>query len=424
MVELMMPRVAALCTRPEQTNWFSLGDCVHRYSLVLGGFAFALTTTPLSFIEYTFRYNMCWYGNVTGFIMSLAVPVMPAVLCAAQVVKKIKMLFDPSDWQSDGPGRVFFQKPKNPIGSFIWDCYLTQSMYVGQYFLVGCNKQAISHTLVDTLLTKDFWRGRLEHVGGRVPRELARWENSKLMWNYELEDNDVVVKIEDSYLGIGDAFWNHNKDYTDKKSLEAKMIENYTNNEFDGKTALVLELVRPKPELGVHQLDIITMRTPDDDVKVISVLLWADCTTSSSHSTRAGYTIDIETETVAAPAGWYSPFFATMNTPLIGTKFEGVKKACASAIAAHKAVPYKWLTAVGWDCMIMKNDEVVFFEGNFAGARTPRRMFLSAKHFWAFMSVLFWPFKRGGSVLHPFVFTVATEYCFILEVQSKLSVEV
>lgn len=39
--------------------------------------------------------------------MSLAVPVMPAVLCGAQVIKKIKMMFDPSDWQSDGPGEVY-----------------------------------------------------------------------------------------------------------------------------------------------------------------------------------------------------------------------------------------------------------------------------------------------------------------------------
>lgn len=67
MAELMMPRIAPLCTRPQGAKWFSLGDCIHRYSLVLGGFTFALTTTPLSFIEYTFRYNMCWYGTVTGY---------------------------------------------------------------------------------------------------------------------------------------------------------------------------------------------------------------------------------------------------------------------------------------------------------------------------------------------------------------------
>ena len=158
--------------------------------------------------------------------------------------------------------------------------------------------------------------------------------------------------------GIGDSFWKYGADYSNLNEFKAKMKETYDTDQFREKIALVLELVRPKQELGVHQLDIITMRTPDNDVKVISVLLWADCTTDSSHSTRAGYTIDLETERVVASTGWYSPFFATMKTPLIGTKYEGVKKACESAVAAHKNIEYKWLTAIGWDCMIMKDDEV------------------------------------------------------------------
>ena len=44
----------------------------------------------------------------------------------------------------------------------------------------------------------------------------------------------------------------------------------------------------------------------------------------------------------------------------------------------------KWLVAVGWDAMVTKSvdaktgeNEIVFFEGNFAGARVPRRMFLN-----------------------------------------------
>ena len=41
---------------------------------------------------------------------------------------------------------------------------------------------------------------------------------------------------------------------------------------------------------------------------------------------RAGYTIDPDTEEVVSPAGWYSPFFATMKTPLIGTKYKGVRE--------------------------------------------------------------------------------------------------
>ena len=41
-----------------------------------------------------------------------------------QAIQKVKSLFETSNWQTDGPGRVFFMKPDNPIGSFIWDCAL------------------------------------------------------------------------------------------------------------------------------------------------------------------------------------------------------------------------------------------------------------------------------------------------------------
>ena len=41
-----------------------------------------------------------------------------------QAIQKVKSLFETSNWQTDGPGRVFFMKPSNPIGSFVWDCAL------------------------------------------------------------------------------------------------------------------------------------------------------------------------------------------------------------------------------------------------------------------------------------------------------------
>ena len=383
-----------LCTRPEQVQWFTFYDCAYRYSLVLLAFCWALVTSPISFFVYTLEYNTIWYGKVLGYAMSIFFPVMPAFLCVTQVFVIIKKkFFDKSNWQDDGPGRVFFVKPKNPIGSFIWDCYLTQSMYVGQYFLVGTNKKAIEHTWVDTILTKDFWRNHLKDVNARVPRELARHDYDKFTRDNSYDIGNVVVKIHDSYLGIGDSFWRRGEDFNTVDELEEKVCK-----EYKGKEALVLEWVEPDPALGVHSLDIITVRTPDDDVKVLSVLVWADCTGSSSHTTHAGYTIDLETETVVAPTGWYSPFFATQSDSLVGTKYKGIREACEDAVQAHKNIKHKWLTAVGWDCMIMENDEVVFFEGNFAGARTPRRMFLSLDHLTAFIQHLFWPFGGKGSV--------------------------
>jgi len=73
-----------------------------------------------------------------------------------------------------------------------------------------------------------------------------------------------------------------------------------------------------------------------------------------------------------------------------------VRAACAAAIKAHENIEYKWLTVVGWDCMIME-EEMVFFEGNFAGARVPRRMFLNLATLYYFVVDYFWPFGTGNS---------------------------
>ena len=65
-----------------------------------------------------------------------------------------------------------------------------------------------------------------------------------------------------------------------------------------------------------------------------------------------------------------------MEAPLIGAKVPGVRDACEKAVAAHELSTLGWLTTVGWDAMLT-DDGAVFFEGNVAAYRTPRRMFLS-----------------------------------------------
>jgi len=51
--------------------------------------------------------------------------------------------------------------------------------------------------------------------------------------------------------------------------------------------------------------------------------------------------------------------------------------------------------------MVMENDELVFFEGNFAGARTPRRIMLGLNNFTEFMYNYFWPFGSSGNTIQP-----------------------
>ena len=92
--------------------------------------------------------------------------------------------------------------------------------------------------------------------------------------------------------------------------------------------------------------------------------------------THAGYLVDVDTETVAKSAAWYSPFFAAQEASLVGTHLPGVREACAKAVAAHELSNLPWLATVGWDAMLT-DEGAVFFEGNVAAYRTPRRMFLS-----------------------------------------------
>jgi hypothetical protein len=93
-------------------------------------FVWVVLTNPISYPFYVWKYNWLWYGKIGGTVLSLFWPCIPVSYFGLEVVRKIKGLFV-SDWTMEGPGRVFFMKPDNPIAAFIWDLYLTQSMFIG-----------------------------------------------------------------------------------------------------------------------------------------------------------------------------------------------------------------------------------------------------------------------------------------------------
>ena len=42
-----------------------------------------------------------------------------------------------------------------------------------------------------------------------------------------------------------------------------------------------------------------------------------------------------------------------------------------------------WLRMIGWDCIMARGEDApVFFEGNYAQMRLPRRVFLSWENLW------------------------------------------
>ena len=335
---------------------------------------------PISFFIYTLRYNMLWYGTKFGLLLTSFYFVTPFALLAVYVAKRIIKTLGLGSKSFDD-GNVFFVSPPSLVASILWDMCKDYGMFVGCFLLVRTDREGILHTHHDEVTVKTWWRDLLEKAGAQIPRQLGSWDGAKV--DIKEFKTDIVVKLPDSYLGIGDLFLEYKKEFTTLAELEAILIEKHPGK----KGVLLLDWIRPRKDMEVHQLDIVTVRTPDG-VQPLSILYWGDCSGPSSHSCSAGYICDFETESIVAPAKWYSYAFVNMKAPRIGQKLPGLKDAVSTAIKAHELIDKKWLKACGWDCMITDNRGPVFFEGNLAGARFPRRVFLDWPNVFALPKVL------------------------------------
>lgn len=123
-------------------------------------------------------------------------------------------------------------------------------------------------------------------------------------------------------MGLGDKIIN-DLDMCSQTSKD-KIAEIF-RKEYKGSSAFLLDFVLPTKDLGVHQLDITTIRMPNGDFQVLSCLLWAECSGDTSHYTSAGFTIDVETETIASKLHQYVAYFNKPgNEHYIGRKIPGV----------------------------------------------------------------------------------------------------
>jgi hypothetical protein len=415
--EFLCGELYSKCLAVDQNKqWFGFWDCLERLSLTVLYWYFAAITSPINFLSYTHKYCQLWYGRYLGLFLTVLFPILPWALIALEIAKKVNncMPWAKDDLWTAGPGAVFFTQPRGFLGSLLWASYLNISMYAGLYLACGNDADAVACTFYDGhLVNKDFWRDVMGRHKMRVPRQIGRWDGAALKLDCKL-DCDIVLKLTDSYLGIGDKFLGHGKDFSTAADLETILqTGTYKGNTGDedwyvGKEVLVLELVRPHTSLGVHSYDILTMIT-DDGAKVLSCLFWGDCQNDSSHSCTSGYAIDVETETFHSVVKCYSAGLAlSTSDDRIGTKTTGVADACRQACEAHdhayatqKQRGHPFLKMVGWDAMLMPNDEVVFFEGNFGAARLPRRMFLSPGILLCFVRDYFWPFGKAARDLRP-----------------------
>lgn len=372
-------RITELCTNVKSRDWFSLQDCSNRLVLSIFMFYWFMVRHPVDFALFTWRYNRIWIGPYVGALATLLYPVMPFFYIPYTMFNMVRAQFE-DDWMMKGPGRIFFLQPEGLLATFVWKWYLDVSMYVGAYLIGGSDADSVSHTWQDTTLNKHYWRRLLEQGQANTPRLMAQWKDQQLQLHHDLpEDTTLVAKIPDSYLGIGDNRWDRGEHFSSVSELEELCRKTY-----EQKEAVLTEFVKPVPELGVHLLDIITLRTKRHGVVALQVIYWSDCTEWSSHSCQNGYVVDAASEMVVAGAPWYSPYFASTKPEHVGKVLPGVREACQMAVRAHESSELPWLNAVGWDVMLTPRGPV-FFEGNFACARLPRRMFLGPENMQEFL---------------------------------------
>ena len=386
-------RLYAYCLHPRAPphGWFSRDD--RRFHLVAANFYSLLFTHPLEMLKFHKTWSTLYFSWWLAPLATLALPLVP--LCTYLNVLASEtgrwLLGDCFNEAADSP---FFHAPADFVSRVNAKCQIDLILRVGSFLQFGSDAEALQHTKKDEICTKEFWLDLLDLVGAPRPRQLALWSNGQVNDvgpGVGAGNCDLVVKIVDSYMGRGDRVFKRGVDFAASGGTAQLTAALVSDPAYTGQTcAMLCELARPVAREkvclssegfnNVHSLDILTVRDSCGAVKVLSCLLWTDCSSWTSHSCTAGYTIDVESETIVAGAPWYSSAFSKNeeSSPalsLVGVMVPGVRAACNYAVAAHAAASLPWLTSVGWDAMIT-DDGPIFFEGNLGSMRTPRRIFL------------------------------------------------
>eukprot|EP00948_MAST-09A_sp_MAST-9A-sp1_P002074 g2074.t1 len=373
-----------------------------------------LVCRPWSLFNYILRHEQLWKGSLRGTLYCvLFFPVYPFFICFLRAVNTFSVATGitkkPASFDD---GNVFFIPPNGVVSAFLWDSYKDLYVMVGMFLVIGFEPTGLRHTVSDIIPNKEFWRSLLRDSGAIVPGRIATWNAGQMVWDEVYTGQDIFVKLPDLYLGIGDATLEGGKEGF---SSTAEEIEQYMQKHYPNKHGvLLLDWVRPSSHLEVHTFDVVTVKIPsiDDskassetgkissDVQAISVLYWGNCTDGkSSHSCESGYVCNPDTEKIVGKASWYAPHFASMKadpTMMNHEPFEGVRESVALAIEAHKKIleTQPWLVTIGWDFELTDRGPV-FFEGNWASHRLPRRFFLSWTHLFKAIR-LFYTDRKGG----------------------------
>ena len=250
---LVAPELYDKCLHasPPPGGWFSIVDTITRLSLTFYAFYRFLVTRPFSLLYFAYGWNTLWYGRISGLLLTLCLPVLPFFLCGVELLKRVgeMMPWAEEDWKLKGPGRVFFVRPEAFLASIFWDFQLALASFCGSFLQFGTDRDGLMHTWYDTICNKEYWLALLDQVDARRPLQLASWDGKTAHAEGpgpEFGSADLVSKINDSYLGIGDRVLKRGKaaggDFDTLADIQA-ILE--ADPEYAGKQAILCEFIVP-----------------------------------------------------------------------------------------------------------------------------------------------------------------------------------
>ena len=372
----------------KRDHWYSLSDITSRISMALLGFLYALLSRPFSLIRYTYLFNVIFSGRAKAVVSVILLPFWPIIILLNTIVFNNLSFLPMLNVNDDALESLqFFTNNLSPTASILYDFCQELCNYVGNFYILGPNREGIQTMYWDTeKTTKVFWRKQLNEEGARIAKEVGVWDGEKLELREKVEEfGALLIKVTDSCMGIGDLFLKRTSDYE-----TAEDLEEIFRNKYLGKPCLLIEFITAHPRLKVHSLDILTAKDPAGNVQLIDIVVWAGSASETSHGATDCYMIDPKSGMTCNYGKWYNPNFVNTSSEGLGVQYPGVSEAVLTAMKTHRNLPYPWLSVVGWDCMVTEDSDMVFFEGNLAAWRCPRRLFLSFRNLIYFVSFISW----------------------------------
>merc|ERR1712061_886621 len=154
---------------------------------------------PIAYIKYQWMYSKMWFSPVERVIFMCS-PLMASVLLQFKALWKEEL-------ETKGP---WWSLPEeSTIKSLLAGLEFELTPFVGGFWVMGTNEDAMKNSWHDYVGHKDYWRAVFLNTGTQFPREVGRYEKGEAKFppHQPPITFDVVCKIKDSGCGVGDQYW-------------------------------------------------------------------------------------------------------------------------------------------------------------------------------------------------------------------------